>query len=113
MTFEELKDLRYLAKEKRFYNEKIKELKARPHETELNKQSIELYQSIVDKCAAQLLEGERFITGIESAYFRQLFTLRFINGETWTKIALRMGGGNTADSVRRACSRYIEAHDKE
>lgn len=113
MTFEELKELRYLAKEKQFYYDKIKELKTRPHQNEESKQAIELYMGIINKCAAQLLEGERFITGIESAYFRHLFTLRFINGESWAKIALKMGGGNSADGIRKACVRYMEAHNKK
>ena len=49
-----------------------------------------------------------FIKGIEDNQTRLIFQLRFMRGYTWKRIARTMGGGNTADSVRKMCSRYFE-----
>lgn len=43
-------------------------------------------------------------------YYAVLLELHYVRGKTWRTIALRMGGGNTADGVRRACHRYVKKH---
>lgn len=52
---------------------------------------------------------ERYIADIPDSLTRQIFTLRFINGLTWYQVAMHIGGGNTEDSVRMACNRYLAA----
>ena len=42
-----------------------------------------------------------------SDYFGLLLRWHYIEGRTWTSIALTIGGGNTEDSVRKACHRYV------
>lgn len=49
-----------------------------------------------------------FIRGIEDNQTRLIFRLRFMRGYTWKRIARTIGGGNTADSVRKMYSRYFE-----
>jgi len=56
---------------------------------------------------AELDEIKRYIDGCEE-YFGTMLRLHYIEGKTWTSIALRMGGKNTKESVRKACHRYIE-----
>lgn len=51
---------------------------------------------------------ERYIADIDNSLLRQIFTYRFVNGLTWDQVAACIGGGNTADSVRMACYRYIK-----
>ena len=40
-------------------------------------------------------------------YFGLLLRWHYADGKTWTSIAMTLGGGNTEDSVRKACHRYI------
>lgn len=50
-----------------------------------------------------------FIGGIDDAQTRLIFRLRFLRGWTWKRIARTIGGGNTADSVRKMYARYLSA----
>lgn len=50
-----------------------------------------------------------FIRGIEDNQTRLIFQLRFMRGCTWRRIARIIGGGNTADSVRKMYARYLSA----
>ena len=49
-----------------------------------------------------LNEVESFISNI-----RRIVSLRVIDGLSWNKVALKMGGGNTEDSVRKAFDRFV------
>lgn len=40
-------------------------------------------------------------------YYGLLLRWHYVEGRTWTSIALTLGGGNTEDGVRMACHRYI------
>lgn len=42
-----------------------------------------------------------------SDYYGLLLRWHYIEGRTWTSIAMTVGGGNTDDSVRKACHRYV------
>ena len=131
MTLKELSRLYYLNREIEMDQRRLRELEAKalpgaqvitgmPHGT-----------GVVDKvggCAAEIadLRGiievkhqqclyersrlERYIAGIDDSLLRQIFTYRFVNGLPWLQVAACIGGGNTADSVRVACNRYIEKH---
>lgn len=50
-----------------------------------------------------------FIRGIDDNQTRLIFQLRFMRGCTWRRIARIIGGGNTADSVRKMYARYLSA----
>lgn len=43
-----------------------------------------------------------------SDYYGLLLRWHYIEGRTWTSIALTIGGGNTEDSVRISCHRYVQ-----
>lgn len=61
-----------------------------------------------------LLERKRlgdYIDGIESEQLRQIFTLRFIDGLPWSQVSACIGGGNTDDSVKKACYRYPKEYE--
>lgn len=45
------------------------------------------------------------IRAIPDEYMRNLIRLR-VNGLSWTKIAVEVGGGNTEDGVRKTVERY-------
>lgn len=51
---------------------------------------------------------EEFIASVDDSRMRRIINLRFIEGLSWNKVADRIGGGNTEDSVRKAFDRFIE-----
>ena len=53
---------------------------------------------------------DKFIAAIPDLQTRHIFKLRFCGGFTWTWIANVIGGGNTADSVKKRCYRYLDSH---
>lgn len=59
------------------------------------------------QCLHERNRLERYIADIPDSLTRQIFTLRFINGLTWYQVAMHIGGGNTEDSVRMLCNRYL------
>lgn len=50
----------------------------------------------------------RYIAKIDDSLIRQIITLRYVDGKSWTNIAMDIGGGNTPDSVRMAHSRFLK-----
>lgn len=55
-----------------------------------------------------LNEVEEFISDIEDSRIRRIITLRFIENLSWNKVADRIGGENTEDSVRMAFERFMK-----
>ena len=55
----------------------------------------------------ELLRLMNYISGIEDSLTRQILTARFINNLSWTAVAIRVGGGNTATTVRQRCNRFL------
>lgn len=53
-----------------------------------------------------LTEVEEFITRIEDSHIRRIVHFRVVDGLTWKQVALRMGGGNTEDGVKKAYQRF-------
>lgn len=58
----------------------------------------------------QDLRAEIFawVEGIEDSLLRQIIVLRHVNGLSWRQVAREIGGGNTADSVRKMHDRHFE-----
>lgn len=65
------------------------------------------------QCIHERNRLERYIADIPDSLTRQIFTLRFINGLSWYQVAAHIGGGNTDDSVRMVCNRYIQKIGKK
>ena len=49
----------------------------------------------------------RYIATVPDSLMRQILTLRYVNGLSWVQVAMSIGGGNTADSVRKAHDRFL------
>lgn len=59
-------------------------------------------------CEEERLKIEKFITGIEDSYTRQIFTYRFIEHYSWNKVAMKVSAGTmTGDAARKICFRYL------
>ena len=52
-------------------------------------------------------EVEEFIHSLEDSHMRRIINLRVIEQLSWNKVADRMGGNNTEDSVRKAFDRFL------
>lgn len=56
------------------------------------------------------IETERlidFIAACPDSHVRTIMEMRFLQCKSWTATAHAVGGGNTKDSVRMACKRYL------
>lgn len=47
-----------------------------------------------------------YIGSVPDSLLRQILTLRFVDGHSWTAVAHRIGGGNTEESVKKAFYRF-------
>lgn len=54
---------------------------------------------------------QTFINQIDDSQVRLIFTMRYLDGYSWHKVAWRLGG-NTADSVRMVHNRYLARLDQ-
>ncbi len=53
-------------------------------------------------------EVEQFIATINDSHIRRIIDMRVLKNMTWKNIAMRMGGGNSEDSVRKMYERFLE-----
>lgn len=70
----------------------------------------EIIEQKVKRCYDEYNKLMEYINSVDDSYIRQIMTLRYIHGMSWRRIAHQMGGGNTSDSVRMACNRYLKSH---
>lgn len=132
MTYQQLKNLRYLKNEIKYLKRKLRELRSdmgslcspslsgmpsapeRLSQPERETENIDeikrRYEEKLKKYTAELLEAQQYIDGIDDSYTRLIFSLRFIDGFSWQKIALTVGGGNSPDGMRKVVIRYLEKH---
>ena len=130
MTLKELSQLYWLNREIEMDKKRLEELeselssvsspeisdmpKSTSYDNKLERKVIDkvCLQSIIDKknkrCIQERIKLELYICTIPDSLLRQIFTYRFINGLTWYQIAEHIGGGNTEDSVRMTCYRYLK-----
>lgn len=129
MTLKELSQLYYLNREIEMDQQRLRELEIKalpgaqvltgmPHGSGVSDVVGRYAAEIADlrgiieakhqQCLYERSRLERYIAGIDDSLLRQIFTYRFVNGLPWLQVAACIGGGNTADSVRVACNRYLE-----
>ena len=128
MDAETLKEYRYLKREIKSLQERIKLLKptvsdtVRASNTEFpyqeihiqiegedpRKSSLELIlQKRLDACIDKVIEIERFISSIEDSRIRMIFQRRYVDGWSWAKISMSLGSGSEA-YARMIHNRYIK-----
>ena len=115
MTINDLKNYKYLKKQKAL----LESLKSNPPDNskgKTNKTSDTVAQTVenreelqadIDKIKNQMQVIEQYIAGCDK-YIGKMLRLHYIDGKTWTAVAMRQGGDNTKDSVRMVCHRYIK-----
>lgn len=117
MTVEELSQLYFLRKEAAFDEGRLAEIdrwltlapgRLKPDLTELR----EIVAGKYSRCVSERDRLERFIDGISDPYTQRLFCARYREGESWTQIALDMGGYVGEDALKKVCYRYLEKQGK-
>ena len=63
---------------------------------------------VVKKREAEIVRsmGERFIYSIDDPLIRVILSMRYLDNLSWNNIAMKIGGNNTADSVRKLEARF-------
>jgi len=65
-------------------------------------------QRRVDELMDLRQEVYEFVETIDDSLIRQVVILRHVNGLTWDQVAASIGGGNTADSLRKMHDRFLK-----
>lgn len=89
---------------KKFYIEGV----AVPEYEKRVKQLRKKLQRRLEELTEKREELEEYISTVPDSMMRMILTLRYVNGLSWKQVAAHVGGGNTADSVRKMCSRFFE-----
>lgn len=127
MTVKELSQLYYLRQEIAMDERRLSDLRSTsdspslsgmPHKPGYTNRLEQTVGAIVDlertirekraRCIRERAWLESYIATVPDSRLRQILTLRFSDGEPWHTIACRMGGGNTEDSVKKMCYRFLE-----
>jgi hypothetical protein len=123
VTLRELSQLRNLQREIRLDTDRLNRLdmtlypsvRLNQERAALAPYAAEIREVIRDKrtrCLRERLRLERYIASVDDSLVRMAMTLRFLDGMHWQAVAMRIGGGNTEDSVKKMVYRYIRRHEK-
>ncbi len=118
VTLRELSQLRCLQREIRLDTERLTKLdvalypssrfaKERAESVPLASEIREVIREKRDRCLRERLRLERYIASVDDSLVRMAMTLRFLDGMHWRAVAMRIGGGNTEDSVKKMVYRYL------
>lgn len=66
-----------------------------------------LIESEKAKCVEEQYNIEKYIDTIPDSLIREIFRLRHVYCYSWQRVAMEVGGYNTADSVRKLHDRYL------
>lgn len=90
-----------------------------PHGTSRKNMIEELVPVIADlreqvrKYEAEQKALEEYIHSVEDYHIRSILLHRFVDDLEWNEVAALVGGGNTEDSVRKACDRFLRKTEKK
>lgn len=130
MTVKELSQLYWLRREIEEDSRKLRELEERlsapkpsnydgmPHTTRKGDALENAVAQIVDlqsliaakqqRCLAERLRLEQYISAIDDSVTRQIFHARFVDGLSWNDTAQALGGYNTPEGVRQRVYRQLK-----
>lgn len=61
---------------------------------------------------AKRLVIETFLRSVEDYQMRLILSYRFVDLLTWAGVAQKIGGGNTEESVKKMCYRFLKNSEK-
>lgn len=62
-----------------------------------------------ENCEREQAAIVSFVESIDDNYIRMIIRLRFLYALQWKEVAIVIGGGNSAYSVKSACYRYLKS----
>lgn len=74
---------------------------------------VELIRGKAAEIRVAIREVESFIVGIEDPFIRHIVTWRCVHCLSWNEVAAKCEAGTTAESVRKAYSRFLSTIDFE
>lgn len=77
-----------------------------------NKRLIESNKATLKRAQAELEHLLKIIDGIPDSHTRNIVTLSIVDGISYRDIAQRIGGYNTADSVRKTVERFLKKNNR-
>lgn len=89
----------------REYQQKRKQLQDKKNMLNVRKRTLDKQET---KLLQMVSDIEKFLNGIEDSFIRRIINLRVIEQLSWNKVADKMGGYNTEDSVRMAFERFLK-----
>lgn len=89
----------------REYQQKRKQLQDKKNMLNVRKRTLDKQET---KLLQMVSDIEEFLNGIEDSFIRRIINLRVIEQLSWNKVADKMGGYNTEDSVRMAFERFLK-----
>ena len=128
MTLKNLSKLYYLKRQIALDKARLAELEAKlqpggagldglPRSSSVRDSTGELVPRIVDlknriemrlrKYEEEEIVIEKYIDSIDDYCIRLILFYRFVELKTWNSVAMSIGGGNTEDSVKKACYRFL------
>lgn len=91
-----------------------------PHDDYAHKQSLLMSKRLMlntrkanleileEKIEGDIKDIEEFMANIKDSYIRRIINLRVIDGRHWDDVADKMGGGNTAETVKKMFYRFVD-----
>lgn len=73
---------------------------------EIDSSDIKWRKKEVERLDREMKSVRDYFDSIEP-YISTMLRMHYIEGRRWKDIAQRVGGGNTQDSIRKMCHRYI------
>lgn len=70
-------------------------------------------KELLEECEKSKAEIMDWIKSIDDSFIRQIIYYRCIKVMSWVAVADKIGGGNTADSVRKAYDRFTASYFPE
>lgn len=89
----------------REYQQKRKQLQDKKNMLNVRKRTLDKQET---KLLQMVSDIEEFLNGVEDSFIRRIINLRVIEQLSWNKVADKMGGYNTEDSVRMAFERFLK-----
>lgn len=74
----------------------------------LIKKNMRILRERKEKAQEMLIEGERYINSIDDSRIRRMAMIKYIEGETWEIVAMRMGRMYTGESCRKQMERFLK-----
>ena len=73
---------------------------------EIDSSDIKWRKKEVERLNREMKSVRDYLDSIEP-YISTMVRMHYIEGQRWKDIAQRVGGGNTQESIRKMCHRYI------